>query len=106
MLPCIDFVESEHRLVWTDAACIDQSNIQECGGQVKLMRRIYPSAAETIVFLSEAGGEPNLVTNLAGKLLDPAGELPIDAGTIINSYRNYGLPSSGSKTSDGSWTAS
>jgi len=55
------------------------------------------SPTETIVFLGEAGEEPNLAMNLEVKLFDRAGELLTDARTTINSYKSSGLPSSGSE---------
>ncbi|KAH8687611.1 heterokaryon incompatibility protein-domain-containing protein [Tricladium varicosporioides] len=39
------------RLVWVDALCIDQSNNDERGIQVSLMRDIYHNAAETTIWL-------------------------------------------------------
>lgn len=39
------------RVVWADAICIDQQNIQERGHQVKLMPHIYSRASRVLVWL-------------------------------------------------------
>ncbi|KAH6683053.1 heterokaryon incompatibility protein-domain-containing protein [Halenospora varia] len=44
-------LENTDRLVWVDALCIDQSNNDERGIQVSLMRKIYFDATETIIWL-------------------------------------------------------
>ena len=43
--------ETEVRVMWIDALCIDQTNISERNQQVRLMRRIYSLAAEVLVWL-------------------------------------------------------
>jgi hypothetical protein len=44
---------SEVRYLWADAACIDQSNIQERGHQVSIMGSIYAGAERVIVWLGD-----------------------------------------------------
>lgn len=39
------------RMVWVDALCINQNNIQERGDQVAKMRQIYEECARVIVYL-------------------------------------------------------
>lgn len=41
-------------LIWADALCIDQTNVQERNHQVSIMWRIYSAARSTIIFLGEA----------------------------------------------------
>ncbi|KAL5592416.1 hypothetical protein FOBRF1_013442 [Fusarium oxysporum] len=45
-------VQTEH--IWIDAVCINQGNVLERNHQVKLMRSIYSTASETIVWLGSA----------------------------------------------------
>ncbi|PVH80544.1 heterokaryon incompatibility, partial [Cadophora sp. DSE1049] len=37
--------------LWADAICIDQSNVQERGHQVGIMRQIYQHAKQVVVWL-------------------------------------------------------
>ena len=46
------FVEEE-RLLWVDALCIEQSNLEEKNNQVSRMRHIYGNASQVIVWLGE-----------------------------------------------------
>ncbi|RSL64338.1 hypothetical protein CEP54_004833 [Fusarium duplospermum] len=56
----------EDRTLWTDAICIDQTNIMERGHQVARMGRIYKHANNVIVWLGLAGQNANLlITTLA-----------------------------------------
>ncbi|EHK27467.1 uncharacterized protein TRIVIDRAFT_736, partial [Trichoderma virens Gv29-8] len=41
------------RIIWVDAICIDQENLEERGSQVQLMARIYHMASCVIVWLGE-----------------------------------------------------
>jgi Heterokaryon incompatibility protein (HET) len=46
--------ESNVRLVWIDAICINQEDLEERSQQVQLMKQIYENATRTVVFLGEA----------------------------------------------------
>lgn len=52
------------RLVWADAICINQSDIEEKGQQVARMGEIYQAAQHTIIFLGEATSESDDVMDL------------------------------------------
>jgi hypothetical protein len=41
------------RMVWVDAVCINQSNMEERGSQVAKMRQIYEGCSRVIVYLGE-----------------------------------------------------
>jgi hypothetical protein len=43
----------ERRILWTDAICINQRDVQERADQVQLMRQIYEGAARVIIWLGE-----------------------------------------------------
>ncbi|TFB01906.1 hypothetical protein CCMA1212_006340 [Trichoderma ghanense] len=45
------------RIVWIDAVCIDQSNMEERGEQIQHMAEIYSKASRVIVWLGEAANE-------------------------------------------------
>ncbi|PMD28507.1 HET-domain-containing protein, partial [Hyaloscypha hepaticicola] len=47
-------LEYEERTLWIDAICIDQSNVDERGQQVRLMSDIYKQAQQVIAYLGEA----------------------------------------------------
>ncbi|KAH8598404.1 heterokaryon incompatibility protein-domain-containing protein [Bisporella sp. PMI_857] len=49
------------RLLWIDALCIDQENIQERNQQVSIMRDIYQMANQTIFWVGEEGDDSHLV---------------------------------------------
>jgi Heterokaryon incompatibility protein (HET) len=42
------------RWVWIDSICINQNDVQEKTGQVRLMREIYSKAAEVLLWLGES----------------------------------------------------
>ncbi|KAF2198951.1 hypothetical protein GQ43DRAFT_359511, partial [Delitschia confertaspora ATCC 74209] len=41
------------RIVWIDALCINQSDVRERNHQVSLMKQIYSSSVQTVVYLGE-----------------------------------------------------
>lgn len=48
--------QDKDRLVWIDALCIDQSNVDERNHQIALMRRIYTAALRTIIWIGDLQG--------------------------------------------------
>lgn len=81
------------RLLWIDALCINQEDIEERGQQVSLMKEIYQRAGEVTVWLGEEGDD----TVPALRLLCGLGEIaPLqEAKTLIahvvqnEIFRNY-----------------
>jgi ankyrin repeat protein len=53
-------LQHQDRILWIDAICIDQSNIDERGHQVRQMSSIYQRAEQVIVWL----GQPTVNTDL------------------------------------------
>ncbi|KAF4633144.1 hypothetical protein G7Y89_g4978 [Cudoniella acicularis] len=47
----------QSRLVWADAICIDQENLDERGQQVKLMQQVYSHAVRVLVWLGNHNNE-------------------------------------------------
>jgi hypothetical protein len=68
----------EDRILWVDAICIDQSNVEERGHQVNQMRNIYSQADRTLIWLGPA-------TNDTDVLLDSLKQLEKE------SRRDWGL---------------
>lgn len=65
---------SKDRVLWLDAVCIDQNNISERGDQVSLMREIYSSCRQCLVWLGESiprGDE--VIEMFAGNPVDEQG---------------------------------
>lgn len=54
------FRSNTNLLLWVDALCIDQSNMQERGSQVQMMSRIYGSSARTVAHLGSFPPGPAL----------------------------------------------
>jgi hypothetical protein len=52
------------RVLWVDAMCINQDDIPERNHQIMLMRDIYESARQTIVWLGEAADDSGLAFQL------------------------------------------
>jgi hypothetical protein len=49
-------LEDKERIMWIDAICINQDDLEERSEQVKLMKRIYSQALRVIVWLGDDGG--------------------------------------------------
>ncbi|KAJ4985520.1 heterokaryon incompatibility protein [Stagonosporopsis vannaccii] len=49
------------RILWIDAICINQSNIDERNAQVKIMGRIFAGASQVVVYLGEDADDSDLV---------------------------------------------
>jgi hypothetical protein len=48
---------SLERIIWVDAICIDQKNLEEQGQQVQLMAMIYSKAHRVLVWLGETADD-------------------------------------------------
>ncbi|KAJ9604371.1 hypothetical protein H2200_011205 [Cladophialophora chaetospira] len=46
-------IGAEDRILWVDAICIDQDNVNERGHQVQLMREIYQHAEQVLIWLGQ-----------------------------------------------------
>ncbi|KAN0108649.1 Heterokaryon incompatibility protein (HET) domain containing protein [Hyaloscypha variabilis] len=70
--------ESEVRILWIDAICIDQSNIEERNHQVPLMKAIYSNAVLVCIWL----GSPSPGSDDAMAILKQLGQ-----GTLLSKIR-------------------
>ena len=53
-------LEGEERVLWVDAICIDQGNVQERNSQVRLMPIIYRQAKRVLAYLGETTSDSDL----------------------------------------------
>ena len=56
--------QDKQRIIWIDAICIDQNNIQERNEQVPRMRSIYQRATGVLIWLGEASDDSDLGLDL------------------------------------------
>lgn len=61
---------SEDLVMWIDAICIDQSNLEERSQQVGIMRSIYQRASQVIVWLGPSSSQTEMAMKLIFKLRD------------------------------------
>lgn len=73
-------------LVWIDALCINQEDIEERANQVKLMRRIYEKAAMVKIWLGK--GDPIVLTGNASAHIGRFGSVPVVLSFIAQALRN------------------
>lgn len=56
------------RALWVDAACIDQTDVQERNHQVGQMQNIYADAEEVVVWLGPASSDSSLAIRFIKQL--------------------------------------
>ncbi|KAF5879373.1 putative ankyrin repeat protein [Botrytis fragariae] len=57
--------ETEPRMLWIDAICIDMQNFEERSFQIRLMARLYSQAQEVIMWLGESRNSSETITSEA-----------------------------------------
>jgi hypothetical protein len=81
------FRTSLDRLVWVDAICINQFNLDERGHQVSLMRDVYMSAARVLTYLGNCDEGLGDVMKLShyndGTSHNFHGSAPVDVSSIL-----------------------
>lgn len=58
-------LETRTRILWADAICINQEDLEECGYKVTIMTQIYQQAERVLVWLGEGDGTAKAVFQLA-----------------------------------------
>ncbi|KAH8807101.1 heterokaryon incompatibility protein-domain-containing protein [Xylogone sp. PMI_703] len=61
---------SEERVIWIDAICINQEDLQERAQQVGIMREIYETSSKVVVWLGKEENNSGLGIELCEKLND------------------------------------
>ncbi|OAQ64027.2 heterokaryon incompatibility protein (HET) domain-containing protein [Pochonia chlamydosporia 170] len=74
-------LRSEEKILWVDALCIHQDDLEEKSGQVSMMGDIYGSAEKVIVWLGEATLSTNAAFACFGMVDEPPPEL-WDSGLV------------------------
>src|ERR1700733_7795431 len=55
---------SDARILWADAVCINQEDLEERGQQVRLMASIFSNAEHVVAWLGKDDGDANAVSTL------------------------------------------
>jgi hypothetical protein len=79
--------EHKPRILWVDAICIDQQNLEERSAQVQLMFRIYGSAARVIVWLGEQSEDSDLALDVIESWSRPSAILVDRLSTMSIEYK-------------------
>ena len=64
--------EDRPRILWIDALCIDQGNIEEKNHQVSLMSAIYSKATNVVIYLGNAGHDSDLAIDFINDCDNPS----------------------------------
>jgi hypothetical protein len=59
-----------NRVIWIDAICINQEDLEERSRQVKLMRRIYTNSSRLVVWLGVADEEARVAASFIAKIYE------------------------------------
>ncbi|CAH0031192.1 unnamed protein product [Clonostachys rhizophaga] len=84
---------SEEKVMWIDAVCINQGDIDERSSQVRMMEEIYRRASIVVVWLGDGGPEVTEAWNLMQRLDESKRKIPPNQIQIWhNELADYGLP--------------
>ncbi|KAJ2992732.1 hypothetical protein NUW58_g2070 [Xylaria curta] len=84
------------RTIWIDAICINQSDFEEKGRQVRLMRDIYSNAKGTVIYLTGSGLQRQVADELLVSIPPNLGGTTVDRydlASILIEFRKYTLDS-------------
>ncbi|PVH81098.1 HET-domain-containing protein [Cadophora sp. DSE1049] len=75
--------KSEHKVLWIDALCIDQTNLSEKSHQIGRMAEIYRRATEVVIWLGDAANQSDLAMDLLNNVsAEKIDNLATDPGAI------------------------
>lgn len=78
---------AETRLIWADALCINQEDLDERAQQVQLMRDVYSCAERVVVWLGEEGDQSvDLAVSLMGAIYAACEGSAKTAGVDLHAY--------------------
>ncbi|EKG16420.1 hypothetical protein MPH_06389 [Macrophomina phaseolina MS6] len=77
------------RILWVDAICINQDDLEERAAQVKIMSRIYDKALEVLVWLGEGLDNARLLQAAISRVNKEDGDLDELARKWRNSLTNF-----------------
>ncbi|PVI01352.1 HET-domain-containing protein, partial [Periconia macrospinosa] len=78
----------EKRVLWVDQLCIDQQNLGEKAAQVRMMRKIYTSCAQCVLWMGEINPSISLTAaEAAFQFLEYMGEI-----SEVDDWRSIDLP--------------
>ncbi|VUC28993.1 unnamed protein product [Clonostachys rosea] len=81
------------KVMWIDAVCINQGDVDERSSQVRLMEEIYRRASRVVVWLGDGGPEVTEAWNLMKRLDESKRKIPPnDIQIWQNELIDYGLP--------------
>lgn len=87
--------ETEERILWIDAICINQTNNSERNDQVLLMRDLFHKAKSIVIWLGERSRDSSAAFNLVSRIVAAAAteqaESSADAGKIVKAQDLGGL---------------
>jgi hypothetical protein len=87
---------NEPRMLWIDAICINQDDLEERGNQVRIMSELYQRAERVVCWLGEDAEDSELVFPLCTRLIEEhSGELhKMDILSMVRYPRLYGFRTS------------
>lgn len=92
----------QSRLLWVDAICINQDDLEERGSQVRLMHHIYPQAQRVVIWLGEVRGQIEAASPWVSKLAKVYYSFNVDETQSY--YHNRRLDSDGTVMLDNNLT--
>lgn len=86
-----DFVEDRKRMLWADAICINQNDLDERATEVKRMNEIFSTAIKSMVWLGTSldikGADTKVYFDLIGRLLDSLYRLALSDDSSMDSLQ-------------------
>ncbi|KAF5498021.1 Heterokaryon incompatibility protein 6, OR allele [Colletotrichum siamense] len=86
-----DFVEGRTRMLWADAICINQDDLDERATEVKRMNEIFSTAIKSTVWLGASldlkGADTQVYFDLIGRLIDDFYRTTLPDDSSINSLQ-------------------
>ncbi|KAF3798853.1 hypothetical protein GCG54_00008311 [Colletotrichum gloeosporioides] len=86
------FVEGRKRMLWADAICINQDDLDERAAEVKRMNEIFSTAIKSMVWLGLSidlkGADTQVYFDLIERLMDNVGQLSLSGDSSTDSLQS------------------